>query len=76
MTSRCPTCKQKLPDDKVLTRICWLCQLPMDRHDKWEYQRLEVDGKVAIVPRHRHCDNPQDYKPRKEKPDVSKQAPV
>lgn len=68
MTERCPTCKQSLPPNRVLARMCFLCQLPLDRHDKWEYMKLEIDGKTATIIRHRHCDNPKDYQPKKEKP--------
>ncbi len=66
MSERCPTCQQKLPPDRCLTRICFLCQKPLGRHDKWQYIKLEVGGKIAIAIRHKHCDNPKSYTPLKE----------
>ena len=53
---RCPTCRQSIPVTPV--RICSLCKQQIVRHDKWCFG---PDSRV----RHRHCDNPDDYFPRK-----------
>jgi hypothetical protein len=62
---RCPTCHQKMPSPPApKSRRCFLCQQVLGRHDKWEYMELEIEGKAATVVRHRHCDNPEWYKPK------------
>lgn len=72
---RCPCCRQKMPDmASEKTRICFDCQKPIVTGDKWRLKRITVPvgaphtdsyaEKKATVYVHRHCDNPQSYKPR------------
>ena len=67
---RCGDCREVIPPPKP-QRICYLCQKPMGRHDKYFVDPLEVkySGLWITVSafRHRHCDNPTDYWTRKER---------
>jgi len=49
---RCPTCHQPWPVGKAV-RICYACEQPIRRHDKWFFDGARV--------RHRNCANPELY---------------
>lgn len=54
------------------TRVCFDCQKPIVTGDKWRLKRISMPPedphsyveRIATVFVHRHCDNPQSYKPK------------
>jgi hypothetical protein len=59
---RCPHCQQRMPKPKVKRvpdRICRSCGDPVLVHHKWKHV---TDGTMTWV-EHRHCDNPESYRP-------------
>jgi ribosomal protein L24E len=55
--SRCPTCNQTIPNERIPQRVCFLCGQPIVTHHKWLFVRK--DGVTKI--RHRHCEEPDAY---------------
>ena len=56
---RCPTCKQPIPTKPM--RVCFDCGEQIRIHHKWTWNTR--NGVLTCV--HRHCDNPQSYRPTK-----------
>ena len=58
MTDRCPCCRKPYNETNS-RRVCRKCKMQIGSHDKWFFAD---DGRVE----HRHCDNPESYKPKSE----------
>lgn len=59
---RCPHCQQRWPQqpEKRFSRICRKCKEPIRTHHKY---KIVTDGEASWF-EHRHCDNPDDYRPK------------
>lgn len=64
MTDRCPHCNQPWPQPPKLVRTCHDCKRPIARHDKWKW---DWRGGIQTAV-HRHCDNPDSYRPAGDEP--------
>lgn len=61
--AKCPHCKQLMPHEYKPQKICAECKKPIERGHKWHW--IKKRGLATIA--HRHCDNPDSYKPRETK---------
>lgn len=61
--AKCPHCKQAMPKEYKPVKVCCECKKPIQKHHKWQWVLTKKGGMIA----HRHCDNPDSYKPKKEK---------
>ncbi len=62
LPERCPHCQQRMPKPKQprrFDRICRKCQQPILTHHKW---KCVTDNRASWF-EHRHCHNPESYKP-------------
>ena len=60
LASRCPHCRRPSAAPWKPVRVCSRCSRMIGGGDKWCFGK---DGRVQ----HRHCDNPSDYWPPKQR---------